>query len=89
MSKSNMGMLGTVFLLVLVGCGGNGTGSNPDATEVDTIFSADSEGDSPNILDAEALGASIDRLFGDEDTESLDLTPTDTTADVFSRVKNG
>ena len=92
MNNKSIYILGSLLLSILVGCGGNGSGFDtaPDsgANGVETIFSADRNGDATGILDAEALGSSIDNVFGGENTEPHTMSPVDTIGDVLDRAGN-
>ncbi len=83
------------LLVMLVGCGDNGSvpGSDtvvdPIANGVEAIFAADRDGDPVIISDDTALGTDIDSLFGDESAEPVSLNQADTIGDVLDQVGNG
>lgn len=93
MSKKPVFIITGTLLLSLVGCGGSDFGPDSGveaaAGELRVIFAADPEGDSVNIIDSTELAVSIDRHFGDEDAEAIDIIPGDSIGDVLARAGNG
>lgn len=93
MSNKRVIVLTSALLVMLAGCGGNdaGFGPAPDsgANGVEAVFATDSNGDPAEFSNVEALGASIDGVFGGENTEAHNVNPVDTIADVLNRAKNG
>ena len=87
-----IGLCGALLML-LAGCGGGGSGFDPDADpaqdDVEVIFGAERDSDPADLQDADALGAEIDWLFGDENAETVDLEASDSTVDVLDRARNG
>jgi len=85
-------ILASLTVLVLAGCGSSdpGSGLPPSAglESAERIFLADPDGDPVDILDAVVLGADIDNIFGQENTEPVVVDPNDTIADVLDRAKS-
>ncbi len=93
MSNKCVIVLTSALLAMLAGCGGNDAGfgpaPDPSANGVEAVFATDRNGDPAELSNLEALGISIDAIFGGENAEPVQVNPGDTIGDVLNRAKNG
>ncbi len=92
MSNKCVIVLTSALLVMLAGCGGNDAGfgpaPDPGATGVEAVFATDSNGDPAELSNVEALGTSIDDIFGGENDEPVPVNPDDSIGDVLDRAKS-